>query len=557
MAKRNSRLERITVASPCTVPWNEMARRSDGARHCAHCDTNVHDLSRMTPRQIEFLIDRTGGQFCGRVTRRPDGSLVTLPEFQRIVEPTSGPRLVSLNRAAPVAGVALSLMLGLGGAAFAQQPEVAADKTCQIATTPLKGPLPTDGDAALSGTVTDESGAVIAGATVELRHPATDFGTAIKTDGEGHFEFNGLRTGEYVLNVGAQNFKTRAMEIKVNPGEKTSITVALNVSAQDSISGIISIPEPTLAELISQSDLIAVATVNPAIEPTLTDEDKERLKDQKAQMAVLEAGWILAGPPPKAPIRIQDEIEQEPAGTDALYLLFLKAKKDAPDEYEQVAYSRRRLNRDEASAFEKRIAEFYALSATERLNPAARLEWILRCLTDPTTREEGAKLLLESLPAPPEADTETDTDEPETKPEYWLDLLDAAQRRKVADLLFNVKKLGNRENRLIAVVQKLGDERLPRFLLDRLKYDGFEKPRIAVSIADQLGEILDDETIKEEMWKLSEAGEALEQATEDAANNNDDPPMKPEAAAANWKRAISTFLKVAGPAVRRYRAKKP
>jgi len=49
----------------------------------------------------------------------------------------------------------------------------------------------------LSGVITDQSGVVIANAAVTLTHTQTHTKRETTTDGQGHFEFSELPTGDY------------------------------------------------------------------------------------------------------------------------------------------------------------------------------------------------------------------------------------------------------------------------------------------------------------------------------------------------------------------------
>ena len=69
-------LDQVRVASPCTARWQDMTG-DDHARFCAQCSKNVYNLSAMTRGEVERLIRRTEGRFCGRFHRRQDGTLLT------------------------------------------------------------------------------------------------------------------------------------------------------------------------------------------------------------------------------------------------------------------------------------------------------------------------------------------------------------------------------------------------------------------------------------------------------------------------------------------------
>ena len=63
------------------------------------------------------------------------------------------------------------------------------------------------GTTAVSGTVSDQTGAAVPGATVRISNPATGFSRDTTTDSDGKFNFPGLQPATYRLEVEAANFK--------------------------------------------------------------------------------------------------------------------------------------------------------------------------------------------------------------------------------------------------------------------------------------------------------------------------------------------------------------
>ncbi len=76
-------IDAIVIASPCAVPWDSMTG-DEVRRYCGQCRLNVYDLSQMTRAQIQTLYVETGGSFCKRVWRRPDGRVIT-KDCRRVV----------------------------------------------------------------------------------------------------------------------------------------------------------------------------------------------------------------------------------------------------------------------------------------------------------------------------------------------------------------------------------------------------------------------------------------------------------------------------------------
>src|SRR5215467_5951546 len=65
--------------------------------------------------------------------------------------------------------------------------------------------------AELEGTVTDPSGSVIAGATVEVLAADTGLSKEIKTNSKGYYRFPGLAVGTYTVTTTANGFKTKVI----------------------------------------------------------------------------------------------------------------------------------------------------------------------------------------------------------------------------------------------------------------------------------------------------------------------------------------------------------
>ena len=59
----------------------------------------------------------------------------------------------------------------------------------------------TTGNSSLSGVVSDPTGAVVPGATVEIHNPVSQFSRSTTTDGEGRFSFTNIPFNPYHLTV--------------------------------------------------------------------------------------------------------------------------------------------------------------------------------------------------------------------------------------------------------------------------------------------------------------------------------------------------------------------
>jgi len=83
---------------------------------------------------------------------------------------------------------------------------------------------------ALAGTVTDQTGAVVSGATVVVKNEETGQEFNTTTTGNGTFNVPALNTGTYTVTVTAHGFKKAvAAQVKVAVGTPSCINVELEV----------------------------------------------------------------------------------------------------------------------------------------------------------------------------------------------------------------------------------------------------------------------------------------------------------------------------------------
>jgi hypothetical protein len=66
----------VSIAAPCSEKWESMTGDAR-ARHCAKCQLNVYNVSELTEPEVMALFQKTEGRVCGRIYRRPDGTVLT------------------------------------------------------------------------------------------------------------------------------------------------------------------------------------------------------------------------------------------------------------------------------------------------------------------------------------------------------------------------------------------------------------------------------------------------------------------------------------------------
>ena len=85
---------------------------------------------------------------------------------------------------------------------------------------------------AISGTVTDPSGAVVSGAAVNIENPTSHLSRSATSDSEGHFQFSNLPMSSYHLTVTAPGFSPAAQDVAVASAVPVAVKSVLSITAQ-------------------------------------------------------------------------------------------------------------------------------------------------------------------------------------------------------------------------------------------------------------------------------------------------------------------------------------
>jgi hypothetical protein len=86
------------------------------------------------------------------------------------------------------------------------------------------------GSGSLNGTVLDPSGAVVAGATVELHQAVSGYDRTTTTDGKGNFSFSNVPFNPYHMTVTAAGFAQTAQDVEVRSAVPASVKISLQIT---------------------------------------------------------------------------------------------------------------------------------------------------------------------------------------------------------------------------------------------------------------------------------------------------------------------------------------
>ena len=96
----------------------------------------------------------------------------------------------------------------------------------------IPGGLAQETTGAIQGTVTDNSGAVVVGATVVATGANLGTPAKVTTDGRGFYRVSALPPGTYVLTVNGGGMSSKATDIKLNAGDLPNLNFKLIVGAE-------------------------------------------------------------------------------------------------------------------------------------------------------------------------------------------------------------------------------------------------------------------------------------------------------------------------------------
>jgi hypothetical protein len=205
----------------------------------------------------------------------------------------------------PMISIALCLLLAPGHAQAQSAPKIEAQTESQSQTAPT---------AALTGIVTDPSGALVPSATVTLQQE-NQLPLTTATDAGGAFRFAPLPAGAFDLTIEASGFRTETRSnLRLQPGQTLRLKIGLTIDVQReqiavSADQLDSSPDHSLGAIVlSPSDLEALAT-----NPTDLQTQLQLIagSDPTTPPELFVDGFTASRLPPKSSIR-EVRINQNP-----------------------------------------------------------------------------------------------------------------------------------------------------------------------------------------------------------------------------------------------------
>ena len=224
-------LDRIKIATPCPITWEQMAG-NERVRFCQHCQLNVYNISALSKPEAEALVFNAAGRVCARLYRRSDGTVMTqdCPVGLRAVR-------MKVSRAA---AAVLALIGSLAPVAFAQEKSGKKDSCVSQTRITQKDNVSKPQDAILAGQVLDPQGAAVHGAAVTMEHSSSKEILKTTTSDEGRFQFVGLRAGKYLVKISSPGFtKYRYKGLEIKNNQATHVEVILVVDQETGMIGIV------------------------------------------------------------------------------------------------------------------------------------------------------------------------------------------------------------------------------------------------------------------------------------------------------------------------------
>ncbi|MBK9620574.1 MAG: hypothetical protein IPO31_15495 [Candidatus Obscuribacter sp.] len=141
MSSEPSILDNLRVASPCPKLWGDMELTPEqSVRFCGDCKKNVYDVSKMSRKDAELVLQKacaqqaegSGRSLCMQLYKRADGTIITDDCPVGLRRMRDSWRLVKRSAASVIALVLCQLGLSGLGSKVQAQPDMRAGGICPV-----------------------------------------------------------------------------------------------------------------------------------------------------------------------------------------------------------------------------------------------------------------------------------------------------------------------------------------------------------------------------------------------------------------------------------------
>ena len=149
------------------------------------------------------------------------------------------------------------------------------------------------GTSTIKGTVTDQTGAVVAGATIKLSNTANGFSRSTVSDTEGKYSFPGIPAAKYRLEATASNFKK---SVRNEAQASVDTTVELNFAMEPGdVSAVVNVSTTSIEAIVNTQDAGIGNSFNPQ-QITQLPTNLRRVNDLLTlQPGVTKEGYVAGG----------------------------------------------------------------------------------------------------------------------------------------------------------------------------------------------------------------------------------------------------------------------
>jgi Carboxypeptidase regulatory-like domain len=497
MNTRKNLLDRVEINSPCAANWDEM-KGTDQVRYCSECQKYVYNLSEMTQREAESLLASRGNQMCARLIRDLEGQTLTVESLPPV-------RLLGW-KPGPLATAVVSALISITPMTVPLANAQAASHASQSEDGPgtdSRRPAPGSLTSAITGIVSNESGAPLSGAIVVLTSEATGDVLSQMTSDEGEFRFEGLPARTYIVEVRYNGYRAAAHhDLELQQGETRRLDFPMEKLVI--VSGIVSIPPQPLRTLYLNSDRVVVAQVGKS-----TAEAKDG--SSRLVRTSLVVSRTLKGDGHKPALTVSEMVygKRGQFTEGETVLAFLRRGSDANSysSSEEFGQSVKHLSESDLELYIQRLAELKAITSNSESDSADVVDWLVRCAEDPGTRHEGAfelnasawrehwvKEEMERSATAGEPASGTRKSPRDEEP-FFAALLTSDQKQRLMNALLKSEELGSGDFELIELAMGWNDPRLLPSLISYLHRVEETVPAAAERVMQSVADILDDEKV--------------------------------------------------------------